>query len=164
MHTIRYAIVLANGAVERRTALTLDEAAELLGDRDGYVWPIEVKLTPPPIKVSTLGPDDTLIVNLAAREPEPEAIEALAHVLDAQLPDRWLVINGVDAISPAAAAVAPAGAPERLPWSHYAPELVTRLKGLVSRFPARTVADAAVTLADLIDEHGPEAVEQRRDR
>jgi len=176
MHLIRYVIVHDHGlngaGVSRRTYRTLAEAeAELpaIEKRDGagtgysgaHVEAIEVPVTPPPLKVSTLGPDDTLIVNLAERAAEPEAIEALAHVLEAALAGRWLVLDGVDAISPASASISPPGTPDRLPWSYYAPELTTRLKGLIERFPHRTVADAAATLADLIDEHGPEAVAQR---
>jgi hypothetical protein len=162
--TIRYVVVLANGAVDRRTATTLDEAAELLGDRDGYVWPIEVKIAAPPLKVSTLGPSDTLIVNVGARGLDNDALDGIIGVLTATLGDRWLLLDGADAVGPASASISLGEAADRLPWSYYAPELTTRLKGLVERFPPRTVADAAVTLADLIDEHGPDAVLERRQR
>lgn len=176
MHLIRYVIVhdygLNGAGVSRRTYRTLAEAeAELpaLVKADGggtgysgaHIEPIEVPIAPPPFKVTTLGPDDTLIINAAAGLDE-ELVDGIAHVLEARIGDRWLLLAGDDAITAASAAISPHTPADRLPWSYYAPELCTRLKGLAERFPPRTVADAAVTLADLIDEHGPDAVADRK--
>ena len=178
MHLIRYVIVHDHGlngaGVSRRTYRTIEEAeAErpALERRDGggtgysgaHIEPIEVPVAPPPLKVTTLGPDDTLIVN-AGVPLDAEAVEGIAGVLDASIGDRWLLLDGVDAVGPASASISPARTDDRLAWSDYAPELTARLKGLAERFPPRTVADAAVALADLIEEHGPEAVAARQAR
>jgi len=177
MHLIRYAIVHDHGlngaSVSRRTYRTLDEAKAARpaversdGGGTGYsgahIEPIEVPVTPPPLKVATLDADATLVVTASANLDAAD-IEAIAHVLDHRVGDRWLLLAGDGAISSASASISSSQADERLPWSHYAPELTTRLKGLIDRFPHRTVADAAATLADLIDEHGPEAIARRRD-
>lgn len=122
---------------------------------------IAVDIAPPPLKVATLAADATLVVSLAG-DQELEQLEAMGDTLSAVVGDRWLILDGERAkTAPRGPQEAP-GAPERLPWSHYSPDLTTRLKGLVERFPHRTVADAAVTLADMIDEHGPDAVRERR--
>lgn len=47
------------------------------------------------------------------------------------------------------------GARERLPWDHYAEPLRDELKAITTRYPASTVADAAVRLAELIAAYGP---------
>lgn len=45
-------------------------------------------------------------------------------------------------------------APDRLPWSFWAPELRESLKELAGRFPAQAIADCAAELARLVAEHG----------
>lgn len=45
---------------------------------------------------------------------------------------------------------------DRLPFDGYHPEIRAAIKTLASKFPARMVADAAVTFADNLDQYGPE--------
>jgi len=67
-----------------------------------------------------------------------------------------------DLTDPAAAALPPVAARERLAWANYAPELREALKDLAARYPAALVADAAAELEHLLAEHGDEALARRR--
>ncbi len=59
-----------------------------------------------------------------------------------------------DAPRPAAAPLRPVDGRERLPWTHYAPELREALKELSTTFSAEMIADAAAELELLIALHG----------
>jgi hypothetical protein len=99
-------------------------------------------------------------------ELEAERVAIDGNVRAARVRVRWQ--RGTDAVvdelengSPEAAQSVEE-ARERLPWDHYAPELRDALKDLAATYPADTLVDAAHRLAELIAEHGADALAARR--
>ena len=143
---------------------TLDDLEDYYAGRRPNIvpWRLDVDAPRAPFKVATLDADGILVITLAA-PLDPAVLDHLTLTLKRTVGDRYLILDGDGApIVAAEQARIAQDARERLPWDHYAPELRTRLKGLVARFPRWTVADCAVALAELIDEHGDAAVAERR--
>lgn len=147
-----------------------------------------------------LPPDATLVVTLDPELVTDEDVEHVRATLEDVVPGRWLIVCGAGVATPPASSPQEAQeAAERLPWSHWSPELRTRLKALAGRYPVgevyevaqalatvgplpagdldnvrelaaelgglgrrfdpASIAEAALELVRLIDEHGPRAEE-----